>query len=141
MLKGISPLLPPELVKLMMEMGHGDTLVIGDANFPSASVGQRCIRCDGLRGRDLLAAILALYPLDAEETKPVGVMRTADSSQPPIWAEYEAVIAQKNGARALTEVERFAFYEEARKAYVVVASGETALYANLILRKGVVTGQ
>ena len=137
MLKGVSPLLPPELLKIMMEMGHGDTLVIGDANFPAARCAKRLVRCDGHSGIEVLNAILDLLPLDADANRPVGVMATDDGSRPPIWKEYESVIAQKERTIPFTLLERFAFYDAAQAAYAVVSTGEKALYANLILKKGV----
>lgn len=137
MLKGISPLLPPELLKILMEMGHGDTIVIGDANFPAARCAQRLVRCDGHSGTAIADAILALLPLDADANQPVSVMATDDGSRPPVWNEYAKVIAGHERPVPLTEIERFAFYEAARNAYAVVSTGEKALYANLILKKGV----
>lgn len=137
MLKGIPPILPPDLLKLMMEMGHGDQLVIGDANFPAASCAKRLVRCDGHSGKDVLDAIMQLFPLDEDKNAPVIVMQTDDGTVPPIWEEYAQIIAQKERRIQLTPVERFAFYGMAKDAYVIVSTGEKALYANLILRKGV----
>lgn len=137
MLKGISPLLPPELLKIMMEMGHGDTLVLGDANFPAASCAKRLVRCDGHGGVAILEAVLDLFPLDGDANQPVGVMATGDGTRPPVWVEYDRVIADKERAVTFFEYERFAFYEAARNAYAIVSTGEKALYANLILKKGV----
>lgn len=137
MLKGISLLLPPELLKLMMEMGHGDTLVIGDANFPAASCAKNLVRCDGHSGTDVLKAIIQLFPLDENKNEPVMVMQTDDGSIPPIWKEYTEIITREEREIPVTQVERFAFYELAKKAHVIVSTGEKALYANLILKKGV----
>ena len=137
MLKGIPDLISPELLKILMEMGHGDTLVIGDANFPAARCARRLVRCDGHSGAQVLEAILSLLPLDADESRPVSVMTTADGSRPPIWDEYDAIISRKERPVAFAEIERFAFYEAAGSAYAVVSTGEKALYANLILKKGV----
>lgn len=142
MLKGISPLLPPELLKIMMEMGHGDTLVIGDGNFPAASCAKRLVRCDGHGVPELLEAILKLFPLDSPAADPAGVMQVEDPNapEPVIWATYRSIVsAQEPNITKLTEIERFAFYEKARNAYAIVATGERALYANIILKKGVVT--
>lgn len=127
----------PDLLKVLMEMGHGDTLVIGDGNFPAASCAKRLVRCDGHSVCDVLEAILRLFPLDSIENQPLGVMQTLDGSQPPVWAQFERVIAQEERPLPLHEIERFAFYEEARKAYAIVSTGETALYANIIIKKGV----
>ncbi len=140
MLKGISPLLSPELLKVLAEMGHGDELVIGDANFPAQSMGQRCIREDGHGGVALLDAILALFPLDTFVEAPVTLMQVVPgtmSGDPPIWKEFAAVVEKHQPGTALGQVERFAFYDRARKAYACVATGERSLYACIILKKGV----
>jgi len=140
MLKGISPVLSPELLKILMEMGHGDELVIGDGNFPAASVAQRLVRLDGHGVPAILDAVLALFPLDTYVEAPVGLMQVApgDDVVPEIWDEYRAIVKKHEGEKKFEEIERFAFYDRARKAYAVVASGETAIYANIILKKGVV---
>ena len=139
MLKNISPLLSPELLKTLMEMGHGDELVIGDGNFPAASVAQRLIRCDGHGVNELLDAILQLMPLDTYVDKPAALMDNGDPENPPeIWAEYTKTIEKYEGEAKLELVERFDFYDRAKKAYAVIATGETAIYANIILKKGVV---
>lgn len=139
MLKGIPNILPPELLKILMEMGHGDELVIGDGNFPAASCAQRLVRCDGHRVPDLLEAILRLFPLDSPDTQPIRVMQTLDGSRPPIWDCYEEIVKRYEAVpHVLTPVERFAFYEQTRKSYVVVSTGEAALHANVLLKKGLV---
>ena len=140
MLKGISPILSPELLKILMEMGHGDEIVIGDGNFPAASCAQRLVRLDGHGVCEILDAVLALFPLDTYVDAPAAVMAVApgDSYQPDIWPEYERIIQAREGNFAIEKIERFAFYERAKKAYAIVATGESALYANLILKKGVV---
>ena len=139
MLKNISPLLSPELLKIMAEMGHGDELVIGDGNFPAASVAQRLVRADGHGVPELLEAILKLFPLDQYVSCPAALMDNGDSANPPaIWAAYKQIIESSEGDKEIELVERFAFYERAKKAYAVVATGETAIYANIILKKGVV---
>lgn len=138
MLKGIPDILSPELVKTMMEMGHGDEIVIGDGNFPGASTNARCIRLDGHGACELLEAMLQLMPLDTY-AKPVYLMQkvSGDTVETPIWEEYKKIIAPHTSEEP-EEIERFAFYERASKAYAVVMTGETALYANVILKKGVV---
>jgi L-fucose mutarotase len=139
MLKNISPILSPELLKTLMEMGHGDELVIGDGNFPSASIAQRLIRADGHGVPELLDAILKLFPLDTYVSCPAALMDNGDSATPPaIWATYKQIIEKNEGDKEIELVERFAFYERAKKAYAVVATGETAIYANIIIKKGVV---
>lgn len=139
MLKGIPSLLSPELLKIMMEMGHGDELVLGDGNFPAASCAQRLIRLDGHGVPEILNAILSLFPLDTYVDAPVAVMQVADSDPtvPVIWDKYRRIIAKHQPAK-IQEIERFAFYDRARKSYAIIATGETALYANIILKKGVV---
>lgn len=144
MLKGIPPVLTPELLKVLCEMGHGDRLVIADGNFPSESVGRNCtvIRSDGHSGCELLEAVLKVFPLDTYVDKPVSLMEVVpgDTVKTPIWDEYKKIIAKydKRGGNTVQHIERFAFYDEARKSYAVIATGETALYANIMLQKGVV---
>ena len=139
MLKNISPVLSPELLKILMEMGHGDEIVIGDGNFPAASVAQRLVRLDGHGVNEILDAILRLMPLDTYVEAPVGLMDNGDSeNRPPIWADYEKTVKENEGDKKFELIERFAFYERAKKAYAVIATGETAIYANIILKKGVV---
>ena len=139
MLKNISPVISPSLLKILMEMGHGDEIVIGDGNFPAASVAKRLIRLDGHGVNEVLGAILKLMPLDTYVDCPVALMDNDDpSDRPPIWAEYAETIKAEEGEKGVELVERFAFYERAKKAYCVVATGETAIYANIILKKGVV---
>lgn len=144
MLKGIPKILSPELLKVLCEMGHSDTIVIADGNFPAESMGRnaKVIRCDGHGGVELLDAILQLFPLDAYVEKPVALMEVVpgDNVETPIWDEYKAIISQYDdrGADAVTNIERFAFYEKAKDAYAIIATGERALYANVILQKGVI---
>lgn len=141
MLKGIPPVISPELLKILMEMGHGDELVIADGNFPAASVAQRLIRADGLSCPIMLSATLQLFPLDQYVEKPVELMAVVagDSYQPVIWDEYRQIIQRhETGFKDFDYVERFAFYERAKQAYAVLATSEMALYANIILKKGVV---
>ena len=142
MLKGIPPILSPELLKILMEMGHGDELVLADGNFPAAAMAKRLVRADGHGVPELLDAILALFPLDSFVDCPVALMQVvpgSDCETPPIWAKYESVIKQHEPVHnGREQVERFAFYERAKAAYAVVATSESALYANVILKKGVV---
>jgi L-fucose mutarotase len=141
MLKGISKLISPELIKILMEMGHGDEIVFADSNFPAASHANRLVRCDGHSIPELLEAILQLFPLDTYVEYPVGLMAVVpgDPVETPIWQTYEAIVhnSQKRPI-SFEHIERFAFYERAKKAYAIVATGESALYANLILKKGVI---
>ncbi|MDR1135559.1 MAG: fucose isomerase [Clostridiales Family XIII bacterium] len=141
MLKGIPDVLPPELLKILMEMGHGDTIVIGDGNFPAAAVAKRLVRCDGNGAAKLLDAILKLMPLDSYSQYQVGLMRVVegDPCVPTIWEQYTDIISgYEPQYNKIEYIERFAFYERAKQAYAVVATSESALYANIILQKGVV---
>lgn len=143
MLKGISPVLSPELLKVLCEMGHSDRLVIADGNFPAESMGKsaKVIRCDGHGTVDILDAILQLFPLDTYVEHPVALMAVmaGDKIETPIWAEYDRVISRhdERGSNCVTQIERFTFYEEAKKAYAIIATSEKALYANIMLQKGV----
>ena len=142
MLKGIPSLLSPELLKVLMEMGHGDTLVIGDGNFPHASIAgdSPLIRLDGHGCAEVLDAILTLFPLDTYVDAPVSLMEVVpgDNVETPIWDEFAKIVEKHQPGTKIRHVERFSFYDEAKKCYAVVSTGETALYANVILQKGVV---
>jgi len=142
MLKGIPNLLSPELLKILMEMGHGDRIVIGDGNFPHASIAKDSIlvRMDGHGVCDILDAILTLMPLDTYVETPVALMEVVpgDNVETPIWDEYAKIIEKHQPGTKIGHIERFKFYDEARKCYAVVTSGESALYANIILQKGVI---
>ncbi|SEG68856.1 L-fucose mutarotase [Paenibacillus sp. UNC499MF] len=141
MLKGIPSILSPELLKVLMEMGHGDEIVLGDGNFPAASHARRLVRCDGHGVPELLEAVLALFPLDTYGNQPVTLMAVVpgDPVQPVIWETYAEVIGKHLPGVTIGQLERFAFYERAKEAYAIAATSESALYANVILRKGVVT--
>ena len=141
MLRGIPNVISPELLKILMEMGHGDELVIADGNFPAASVARRLVRADGLGGAVMLDAVLQLMPLDQYVPRPVALMAVVqgDTVKPVIWDEYRAIIARYEKDFSEFEfVERFAFYERAKAAYAVLATSEAAQYANVILKKGVI---
>lgn len=144
MLKGIPKILSPELLKVLCEMGHGDRLVIADGNFPVESVGKDAVvvRMDGHGACQVLEAILQLFPLDTYVEHPFNLMQVmpGDPVETPIWEEYKEILKKVDdrGDKAIGEIERFAFYEEARKAYAIIATGEGALYANIMLQKGVV---
>ena len=146
MLKGIPSILSPELLKVLCEMGHSDTIVIADGNFPSETIGKDAIviRADGHGVPELLEAILKVFPLDTYVETPVSLMQVmpGDDAETPIWDVYKKIVstADGRGDKVFVEVERFEFYEKAKKAYAVVATGETAIYANVILQKGVVVG-
>jgi L-fucose mutarotase len=144
MLKGIPKILSPELLKVLCEMGHGDRIVIADGNFPSESVGKnaKVVRMDGHGTCELLEAILQLFPLDTYVDHPVQMMQVVpgDKVETPIWDEYTEIIKRVDvrGSSAISNIERFKFYDEAREAYAIIATGEGALYANIMLQKGVV---
>ena len=145
MLKGIPKILSPELLKVLCEMGHSDRIVIGDGNFPAESMGKNAvvIRCDGHGVPELLDAILQVFPLDTYVEHPVNLMEVmaGDTVETPIWDTYDEIVAKYDdrGPDAIGNIERFQFYEAAKTAYAVIATGESALYANVRLQKGVVT--
>ena len=144
MLKGIPSILSPELLKVLCEMGHSDRIVIGDGNFPAESMGKDAIviRCDGHGVPELLDAILQVMPLDTYVEKPMNLMEVmpGDPVETPIWDTYKEIVAKhdKRGAACVGNIERFQFYEEAKKAYAIIATGESEVYANVMLQKGVV---
>jgi L-fucose mutarotase len=126
----------------MMSMGHGDEIVLADGNFPAASNAQRLVRADGLGVVELLEAMTQFFPLDTYAERPATVMAVVpgDDVEPTIWEDYERILSEAEGREIeLQEVAREEFYAAARKAFAVVATSETALYANLLLKKGVVT--
>ena len=135
MLKGISPVVSPDLLKTLAEMGHGDEIVIADAHFPGHTFNSRVLRADGLDADQLLAGIIPLFELDAYAT-PVIMMEAVpgDTLDPSVEARYRKALGYEG---VIERVERFAFYERAKKAYAVVLSGEIAQYGNIILKKGV----
>ena len=141
MLKGIPSILSPELLKVLDEMGHSDEIVIADGNFPGASHAQRLIRLDGHHVPEILNAVLQLFPLDRYVAAPVALMEVVkgDPVVPVIWEEYKKIIAAHEEDIQIEKIERFAFYERAKKAYAVITTSEKAVYANIILKKGVVT--
>lgn len=144
MLKGIPPILSPELLCALDQMGHGDELVIADGNFPSHSVGKNSIviRADGHGVPEILDAILTLMPLDTYTEKPVGLMQVVPGDtcgRPEIWDTYEEILSKHEPEHHDIEfIERFDFYERAKDAYLIIATGEGAIYANVLLKKGVV---
>lgn len=141
MLKGIPTVMSPELMHALMSMGHGDEIVIADGNFPAASNAQRLVRADGLNVCELLSAIMKFFPLDIFVDDHAAIMEVVDleAEKPPIWADFKKILDKAEGRSVqLTPIERHQFYERSRKSYAIVATSETALYANLILKKGVV---
>ena len=149
MLKNISPVISPELLAVLNEMGHGDRICIGDGNFPGASMadaeGAVLVRADGHGVCELLDAILQLIPLDEYVDTPAMIMQVVPADvekglKVPIIDEYKKIVAKydERGAKAFGEYERFEFYEHAKKCYCILQTGETSVYANIILQKGVV---
>jgi L-fucose mutarotase len=147
MLLGVPKILSPEIIATLCEMGHGDVIVIGDANFPGRkfAVGGNCkfLRADGLSGTDLLEAVLSVIPCDSYVEQPVKLMKTMKCDhgmQIPIWDEYKKIVAKHDGRgeKAIGFLERFDFYDEAKKSYCIIQSGEEAIYANIMVQKGVI---
>jgi len=144
MLKGIPKILSPELLKILCEMGHSDTIIIADGNFPAESMGKnaKVLRLDGHGVPDILDAILQVFPLDSYVEKPVSLMEVVpgDTVETPIWDTYKDIIKKHDtrGDKAVGNIERFQFYDKAKEAYAIIATSEKALYANVLLQKGVV---
>lgn len=140
MLKGISPILSPDLLSVLYKMGHGDEIVLADAHFPGESFNNNVLRADGIKMPDLLAAILPLFELDQYDDHPLIMMEAVpgDSLDPNVELGYRRSIQLTNPkAKPIQRLERFVFYERATEAYAVVITGETAKYGNIILKKGV----
>jgi len=140
MLKGISPLLSPELLATLYRMGHGEEIVFADAHFPAHEFNDTVIRADGLNIPDLLDAILPLYELDPYDPKPVLTMEAVegDSLDPKVEGAYSEAIARHSELNPpISRLERYAFYDRVKKAHAVVATGDVNKYANIILKKGV----
>ena len=140
MLKGIDPLLGPDLLRVLAAMGHGDEVVIADANFPAESSAQRLVRLDGVDATRAAVAILSVLPLDEHVKAPAAVMAVVGDpdAELPIVDEFHRIAEAAHGQPVSFErVERFAFYERARQAFAIVATGERRPYGNLILTKGV----
>ena len=141
MLKNINPLLSPELLMVLRSMGHGNDIAVVDANFPAASMAQRLVRLDGLTATAVTEAILSVMPLDDFVPEAAWRMEVVGDPQAeqPIFDEFRAAIVRHEGEGfRLASLERFAFYERAKAAYAIVSTGETRLYGNIILKKGVV---
>lgn len=147
MLLGVPKLISPEILSVLCEMGHSDVIVIGDANFPGKrfAVEGNCkfLRADGISGTELLDAILSVIPCDEYLEHPVKLMQTMECDcglSIPIWDEYKKIVAKHDarGAQAIGFLDRFDFYDEAKKSYCIIQSGEEAIYANVIIQKGVI---
>lgn len=141
MLRNIPPLLSPDLLRTLRAMGHGDEVVIADANFPATALGNRCHRLDGLSATDVLEAVLTVLPLDQYVRNPALVMEVVEDPDlvPAIVAEFQAITtATADNPAILDKLERFAFYDRAKTAFAIIQTGETRLYGNIILKKGVI---
>ena len=147
MLKNIPSILSPELLKVLAEMGHSDRICLGDGNFPGSSMAKAknaiFLRADGHGVPEILDAILQVMPLDTYVDTPVMLMEKMECDKDleiPVWKEYEQIIAKhdERGASAIGAYERFRFYDEAKMCYCILQSGESAIYANVILQKGVI---
>jgi L-fucose mutarotase len=138
MLKNVPSIISPELLMILMEMGHGDELVLADGNYPAESAGILSIRADGHGIPELLEAILKFLPLDSHATSNVLYMDSNQEKKPLIWQRYETILKDSGEAYQIERLERFQFYERAGKAYAIVATGEKSLYANVILKKGII---
>ncbi len=143
MLKGIPAIITPELLKVLCEMGHTDELTIGDGNFPGHTYGKKVIRMDGHSVPEILDAILQVFPLDSYVEHPVTLMEVlpGDDVKTPIWNEYKEIVSKydKRGADAFEEIDKWKFYDKTKEhSSAVIMTSEKALYANIILKKGVV---
>ena len=145
MLTNMSKLLTGDLLKILCDMGHGDTIVIADGNFPGETIGKRVIHMPGIDATSVLKALLPLFPLDVAYSEfPAQVMEIADSDktkgmgEPPAYADFTAALKPLYPDLTLGKVERFAFYEKAKNAYAVIMTGEERVYGNIMLTKGVV---
>lgn len=138
MLKNIPIVLSPELLKILSEMGHGDELVIADGNFPAASMAKRLVNASGIQATDMLDAVLTVFPLDQYDDSNFVLMEVCEGDPvvPTIWEDYKIILNKHEKDAKLSFMERFQYYERAKKAYAIIATGESAQYANIILKKG-----
>jgi len=144
MLKGLDPLLSPELLMFLRAMGHGDEIVIVDANFPADSSAERLVRLGGVSATAVLDAVLSVMPLDDFVEEAAFRMEVVGdpSAEQPIFAEFRDILARREGPSArLGALERFAFYDRAQSAYAIISTGEARLYGNIILKKGIIRPQ
>jgi L-fucose mutarotase len=144
MLKNLNPLLSADLIYVLQAMGHGDEIVIVDANFPAESSGPQTVHLDGVSATAALEAVLSVMPLDTfvdEACFIMGPVGEPDREE-PIFAEFRAIIARAEGPQfVLGRIERFDFYARASEAFAILATGERRLYGNIILKKGIVRPQ
>ncbi len=141
MLKSIPSIISPELLKALAEMGHGDEIVLADAHFPAHRIHKNVIRCDGLKNTDLLEGIMTLFTLDDYSPDNIVMMSPVpgDVADKSVADRYLSAIEKHEKNRQITFIDRFAFYDRAKNAYVIIVSGELAKYSNIILKKGVIT--
>jgi L-fucose mutarotase len=139
MLKNIPALIGPDLLHALHSMGHGDELVIADANFPGASLGPQLLRMDGHTATDVLEAVVTLMPLDEFEQAAFRMEVVGEPKKiEPVMAEFDAIIKRHEPRVSIVGIERFAFYERAKSAFAIIQTGETRLYGNVIVKKGVI---
>ncbi len=139
MLKGVSALLSPELLKILAEMGHGDDIAIVDANFPAARLARRLVWAQGTGATEMLRAVLTLLPIDRSATDSVRTMQRIDSGETPaIVTEFLSLLREADQSIRCNEIERMRFYDAAAHAFAIVITGERRLYGNILLRKGVI---
>lgn len=139
MLKGIPYILSPDLLKVLMEMGHTDEIVIADGNFPVKAHPRRVVRLDGHGTFEVLGAILRFFPLDRYVENPVILMRNLPCDPvPAIWKDYKEALEKYEPGTDMLPIDKCDFYDRSRCAYAVVTTSESSLYANIILKKGVV---
>jgi L-fucose mutarotase len=140
MLKGISPLISPQLLETLARMGHGDEIVLADAHFPAESFNKNVLRADGLKIADLLEAILPLFELDSYVDVPLVMMAAVkgDELDPEVEKKYLTAINKTNpNINSILRIDRFEFYDRTKNAFAVVMTGELAKYGNILLKKGV----
>ena len=140
MLKGISPIISPDLLGVLSRMGHGDEIILADAHFPGETFNQHVLRADGLKIPQLLEAILPLFELDSYVDSPLVMMAAVegDSLDEKVEQSYlQSIRLTNSNVAPILRIERFEFYERAKSAFAVVMTGETAKYGNIILKKGV----
>ena len=141
MLKNLDPILSPELLSVLAAMGHGDELAIVDANFPAVSMARRLVRLDGLGATHVLEAVLSVLPLDDFVDSPVAVMQVVGEPETipePVREFQQAVNHAEAKSIKISPIDRFDFYDRSRAAFAIVATGETRLYGNVLLKKGVI---
>ncbi|MCH2174733.1 MAG: L-fucose mutarotase [Lentisphaeria bacterium] len=140
MLRGIAPIINPDLLSVLYRMGHGDEIILADAHFPVETFGQRVVRCDGISINQILDGLMPLFTLDQYDDEKVMMMEVVpgDTGDPSVEAGYREIIEKHETDFEVKRIERFAFYERAKQAFCIVTTGDTKKYGNLILKKGVI---